>query len=106
MCGSKEEKFEMKRGYRLRDGDQVPTKMTTVLEVMSQPHFALGVADKRAGRGYRADYDCWGHSNHRWAYDRGRLWATLAPKTMAVKRNGKVTDAAMNVYAMNRNEIL
>jgi len=35
----------MKRGYRLRDGRQVPTRPATIHEVMSQPKFALGVAD-------------------------------------------------------------
>ena len=74
---------------RLRKGEQVPVRSVTVQEIMSCPYFALGVADVRAGRGFRADYDTWGHTNNRWAYDRGRLWATLAPRSVPLKRNGK-----------------
>ncbi|MGO8924950.1 MAG: hypothetical protein ACLQF4_18685 [Xanthobacteraceae bacterium] len=49
----------MKRGYRLRDSDQVPTRLTTVTAIMAAPTFALGVADARAGRRYHRDYDLW-----------------------------------------------
>jgi hypothetical protein len=34
-----------RRGYRLRDGDQIPTYPTTSAEIMSAPTFGLGVAD-------------------------------------------------------------
>jgi hypothetical protein len=37
--------------------------------------------------------------------DRGRTWATLAPKKLQVKRAGKVNPAA-DFYAMNDDEIL
>jgi hypothetical protein len=88
-------KEKLKRGYRLREGSQVPTRLTTVEEIMADPYFALGAADVRAGRGYRAGYDTWGHTNNRWAYDRGRLWATLAPKHVRLKRNGRISSEAL-----------
>ena len=55
----------MKRGYRWHDGDQVPTRRVTIEEIMAQPHFMLGVADVRALRGYRPDYDSWA-ANDQW----------------------------------------
>jgi hypothetical protein len=48
-----------KRGYQFRDGDQVPTRPTTILKIMASPEFALGVADARAGRPYRDGYQAW-----------------------------------------------
>ena len=61
----------MKRGYRLRAGRQVPTRPTTIDEIMLQPTFALGVADARAGRPYHRNYDLWRDCNLRWSYERG-----------------------------------
>lgn len=88
----------MKRGYKLHDGDQVPTRLTTVAEIIRHPKFARGVADRRAGRGYPADYDAWEDTNDRWAYERGRQWATVAPRHVALMFNGKVTQAAKDYY--------
>ena len=77
---------------------QVPTSPTTIREIMEQPEFALGVADGRAGRPYRQDYDSWPDTNARWNYERGRQWAKLAPRMVALKRNTKVTREAMQYY--------
>ena len=73
---------------RLRKGEQVPVRSVTVQEIMPCPYFALGVADVRAGRGFRADYDTWGHTNNRgpttvagcgrrWRRDQSRSSATV-----------------------------
>jgi hypothetical protein len=51
------------RSYRLRPGDQVPTRLVSIREIMQRPEFALGAADARAGRGYPRNYDTWGHTN-------------------------------------------
>ena len=37
----------------MRDGKQAPTVPVTAEEIMSTPEFALGVLDRRAGRGFR-----------------------------------------------------
>jgi hypothetical protein len=87
-----------KSGHRLRDGDQVPTRPVTVLEIMSSPAFALGVADARAGLGHRSDYESWDDVDDQWNYERGRQWARQAPRTVALKRNGKITDEAIRWY--------
>jgi hypothetical protein len=84
---------------------QVSTFPTSIAAIMGSPYFALGVADARAGRTYHRDYDTW-RGNPQWNYDRGRLWAKLAPKSLPLKRNGKLTREAMNVYERHRKEIL
>ena len=65
----------IKRGYRLLDGAQIPTRQATIYEIMSQPTFGLGVADARAGRRYHRDYDLW-DTNGQWGYERGRASLT------------------------------
>jgi hypothetical protein len=87
--------------YRLRDGDQIPTRLVTRQEIMSDPKFALGVADARARRGYPADYDAW--EDDRWAYERGRQWAQIAPRSLPLKINGKLNPQALLCYG---NDIL
>jgi hypothetical protein len=73
---------------------QVPTSSTTIEEVMSSAYFALGVADQRAGRGYRSAYATW-KGDDQWNYERGRAWAVLAPRSIALKRDGKLNPAAI-----------
>jgi len=72
---------------------QVPTSPTTIEEIMNSREFALGVIDFRAGRPHRSDYATWG-GNRQWNYERGRQWAALAPRTVPVKRDGKLTAEA------------
>jgi hypothetical protein len=73
---------------------QVPTSLTTIEEVMSSPYFVLGAADQRAGRGYRDAYATW-KGGDQWNYERGRAWAVLAPRSVALKRDGKLNPAAV-----------
>jgi hypothetical protein len=87
----------VKAGYRLVDGAQIPTRPTTIAKIMAQPTFGVGVADARAGRPMHKDYDTW-DVNDQWGYERGRQWARLAPRTVALKRNGKITLEAMRWY--------
>jgi hypothetical protein len=88
--------MKLKRGYKWRGG-QVPTRLATVEEIMSSPTFTLGVADVRAGRGYHSAYASW-VTNDQWAYERGRQWAAVTPRSVALKRDGKVTSAAKGWY--------
>jgi hypothetical protein len=73
---------------------QVPTSGTTIEEVMSSPYFALGVADQRAGRGHRSAFATWGIDDQ-WNYERGRAWAVLAPRSVALKLDGKLNPKAL-----------
>lgn len=86
-----------KSEYRLHDGGQVPTQPTTILKIMSSPTFMFGVADVRAGLSHRSDYERW-DDNTQWDYERGRQWARQAPRTVALKHNGKITDEAVRLY--------
>ena len=74
--------------------DQIPTIPTTAAWIMSQPQFALGVADARAGWGFHPAYDTWG-TDAQWQYERGRQWARLTPTSVALKRNGKISAQAL-----------
>jgi hypothetical protein len=60
---------------------------------MSDPKFALGVADVRANRGYPADYDTW--KDDCWAYERGRQWAQIAPRSLPLKIKGRLNPQAL-----------
>lgn len=94
-----------KREYRLREGDQVPTRPITIREIMASTEFARGVNDARAHRGYPHDFDDWA-ANDCWSYERGRQWASLAPRGMPLKRNGQITALAMAYYGKHAREIL
>src|SRR5262249_54965373 len=98
MIGSKAMKRTKPRHpHRLRDGDQIPTGPVTLREIMSDPKFARGVADARAGRGYPPPYDTWEDRN--WAYERGRQWAQIAPRGLPLKINGKLNPQALRYGA-------
>ena len=86
----------MTRRLRRRedDAEQIPTRPTSALWIMSQPSFALGVAHVRAGRGTHRDYDLW-DTNGQWSYERGRAWATLTPRHVQLRRGGKITSEAL-----------
>jgi hypothetical protein len=81
-----------------RDEDQVPTSATTVMAVMASPLFKKGVADMRAGKPFPLDYDTWSHKDKMWAYERGRAWATVAPRNVTLQRDGKVTGEALRWF--------
>jgi hypothetical protein len=79
---------------RKDDAEQIPTRPTSTVWIMSQPSFALGVADVRAGRGTRRDYDLW-DTDAQWNYERGRAWATLTPRHVQLRRAGEITSEAL-----------
>jgi hypothetical protein len=77
---------------------QVPTSPTTIEKIMNTREFALGVIDRRAGRPHRSDYATWGIDDQ-WNYERGRAWATVAPRSVVLKRNGEITAEALRFAA-------
>ena len=80
---------------RREDGcEQIRTQSASALWIMSQPSFALGVADVRAGRDTHRDYDLW-DTNGQWSYERGRAWATLTPRHVQLRRAGNITSEAL-----------
>jgi hypothetical protein len=84
--------------------EQICTVDVTIIEIMSSPQFALGVADARSGRLYRAGYGTW-HTNGQWNYERGRQWARLAPASCALKRDGKITPEAVRWFEKFADDI-
>jgi hypothetical protein len=82
-----------------------PTVPATIEWIMSQPEFALGVSDARAGRPQHRKYEQW-DTDGQWNYERGRAWATLAPRNMALKHAGKVTAQAIAWFGRVNRDIL
>jgi hypothetical protein len=68
----------------MRELRQVPVCRTTIKKIMSSSAFRAGVADLRAGLGYRREYESppagseGGRISWRWNYERGRQWAMVA----------------------------
>jgi hypothetical protein len=84
---------------------QVPTSFTTVDEIMRRPTFALGVSDARAGRPVRRDYDLW-DIDDQWDYERGRQWATIAPRNIPLKHNGRINPDAVAWFRRHGDDII
>jgi hypothetical protein len=62
---------------------------------MRHPFFKLGVEHRRSGARFEtliADIDS------AWNYERGRLWASLAPRSMALFINGQLNPKARALY--------
>jgi hypothetical protein len=84
--------------------EQEPTIAVTAAWIMSRSAFRRGVEDRRAGRPmtYR------GNDELDWEYERGRLWASLAPVDMPLRIGGKLNPKALALLeaAMDRKLVL
>jgi hypothetical protein len=78
----------------LRPREQVSSQEASIEWVMSSPYFEYGVNDKRAKRGFRTAYTDW-EINDQWNYERGRAWASVAPRSLALKLHGKLNPRAV-----------
>jgi hypothetical protein len=85
----------MSKQNRARTGQQVPLVPMSIHALLASKWFADGVADQRGGRGFPQDYDEWAYIDHRdpgsdwmWSYERGRLWASMVPRSVMLKRDG------------------
>jgi len=67
---------------------QASTRRATASSVLRDPSFSRGVEDRRAGRPPMFERDDW-------EYERGRLWATLAPLSMPLFIGGRPNPAAV-----------
>ncbi len=71
---------------------QVPVRPVKLETIMRDPAFERGVQEVRDGRSPRFDrYDSW-------EYERGRQWATVAPKNMPLKIGRKLNPAAVAIF--------
>jgi hypothetical protein len=84
---------------------QVPTVPTTIRQIMRHPLFEIGVRDARAGRPINKNYDQW-DGDEQWCYSRGRQWAALVPRSVPVKRGGRLTHEAVAWYERLGDDIL
>src|ERR1700751_179464 len=84
---------------------QVPTIPTTIRQIMSHPLFEIGVRDARAGRPFNKNYDRW-NGDEQWSYDRGRQWGVAVPRSVPLKRDGRITNEAVVWYARCGDGIL
>ena len=87
------------------DKEQIPTERVSIRWIMSDPAFERGVRDTRAGRAFPSDFDTW-ETNSAWDYERGRAWAQRVPASVALKRNGSITDEAVRWFVRVDRDIL
>jgi hypothetical protein len=71
---------------------QVKTRKTTVLAIMSSREFEAGLNDARRGVPFNSHVDSW-------EYERGRLFACIAPLNMPLRIAGKLNLKAVALYA-------
>ena len=88
--------------------EQIDTTPTTTREIMGSVGFAAGVHDVRGGRPARFDAFVVFENDNLWSYERGRLWAYLAPMSMPLYIRGKLNREAVRLFDMAcfRGEIL
>jgi hypothetical protein len=73
---------------------QIKTYAVSIARIMGSKSFALGVEDRRRGAPPQFDREeTDGHDQ--WDYERGRLWASLAPVTMPLRIGKKLNPKAV-----------
>jgi hypothetical protein len=66
-----------------------------VIQIMCSEAFSRGVSDVRAGR--PPQFDDPREEDH-WAYERGRIWAVLAPPDMPLFIGKRVNKKALRIF--------
>jgi hypothetical protein len=78
---------------------QVPSYKVSVEEVMRTSSFAAGVNDVRRRVPPRFDDPKMANDiDKQWDYERGRLWATIAPPSLALRLGGKLNPKAIALF--------
>jgi hypothetical protein len=92
---------------------QVPTRRVTIAWIMSSPEFKRGLDDARKGIAFDwrvSGSGCDGAdgADGAWNYERGRLFAFIAPLDMPLRTGGRINPGAVALYnaARGRNLIL
>ena len=73
--------------------DQVKTSICSPDTVMLHPHFVRGLDDIRAGRPFADDVD-----DRLWAYERGRQFGAVAPRSMSLLDGERLNPKALQVF--------
>jgi hypothetical protein len=71
---------------------QIPTSRVSDAWIMRRANFRRGLEDARAGRAPRFD------EFNDWSYERGRLFAHIAPLTMPLYTDGKLNPKALALF--------
>jgi hypothetical protein len=73
------------------------TEIVTPRMIMRRKAFLFGVDDYRTGRSFRPAYENqeWGAQ---WDYERGRIWAAVAPQELEVMNGRAVNQEAVRMY--------
>ena len=84
------------------DRDQVKTEYIGASYFLQSREFARGVDDVRAGRPARFDDYAWDQggmpaTDRQWAYEKGQQFATIAPRSMPLRINGKLNLDALRL---------
>ena len=82
-----------------RVAEQADTQECTIESIMRSKNFAAGVRDVRAGDPPRFD------ELDDWSYERGRLWAMLAPMSMPLRVGCKLNPKAVMLFYQHLEDI-
>jgi hypothetical protein len=80
---------------------QVPTLPTSTAKIMRSRGFLYGVDDVRCGRPPR--FDEFAAADKLWSYERGRVWAVLAPRGMPVFVGRRLNPKAVALFNRQRD---
>ncbi len=78
---------------------QVPTRRTTTTAIMASPEFECGLDDARKGVPFDWRID-------EWNYERGRLFAYIAPVSMPLRIGRRLNEGAIALYRAARERRL
>ena len=83
---------------------QCRTRAATAEDILRSRDFKAGVEELRAGRPSRFDV----FANGDWSYERGRLFAMVAPMSMPLRVRGKLNKPAVRllIEGFRRGDIL
>ena len=78
-----------------KSAEQVETVSVSIESIMRSADFRRGFDEVRAGRPPCFDNDA---CHNDWHYERGRLFACIAPISMRLKIDGKLNPKAISLY--------
>jgi hypothetical protein len=72
---------------------QVKTFRCASASIMRHPHFSRGLEDVRTGKAFADSVQ-----DEYWAYERGRLFGTIAPPSMPLFVDGRLNKKAVRLF--------
>ena len=84
---------EIHSDIQVSERRQVETSIISTKTVMRHPNFARGLDDIRTGRPFADDID-----DHLWAYERGRQFGAVAPRSMSLLDGKRLNPKALQLF--------